>query len=352
MCGIAGWNLNRQPGNEFFSTLAAIMQQRGDQAYGLFHSGVIDKGVGAILESVPASGIASLSGFMHTRWATQGAIISENSHPFAMGDLVGAHNGIVSEHEILNATYGRSFAVDSMHIFQHILDELPLSTLKGYGAIQYFRNGAYYVGRCNEGDLVVALTDAGCIWASTAEAVDGAIKQAGLELVHYYKVEQGKLYRIEPDGMYTTDETFQMSERPKDAKGWQNSGTTFSGMNQDTTNDSSWWSGFERELSYQLDEYKKTTAFREMTVTEQARALLLRTAEIEENLYDTYQHPEGTGEDIIATDSGLYAVPDQPLEWEQYPLGWNNCDVCGKNTEVAEFDASYVCEDCFYVTIN
>jgi len=78
----------------------------------------------------------------------------------------------------------------------------------------------------------------------------------------------------------------------------------------------------------------------------------LRTAEIEENLYDTYQHPEGTGEDIIATDSGLYAVPDQPLEWEQYPLGWNNCDVCGKNTEVAEFDASYVCEDCFYVTIN
>ena len=348
MCGIAGWNLTEKPGNEFFSTLAAVMQSRGEQAYGVYHGGMISKGVGPILEKLPASKMASLAGFLHTRHATHGDVIADNAHPFAMGDLVGAHNGVLSNHFELNTAHKRNFAVDSMHIFQHILDGLPMDDLKGYGAIEYFRDGAFYVGCCNAGSLEVALTSIGVVWASTADAITCACGQAGVELKHFYKVEQGKMYRIESDAMYTTDLTFAMSERPKDAKGWE----SYGGGSTAKWEQENWWltDTQEKEVETRLEAFRNTEFFKSLSPTMQITALENRRDDLEEEFYShddlTTDVPTDAG--VAGTGEWLQSVNDDKT-WEEFPLTWNRCDLCAETKEVADYQASYVCEGCFYV---
>ena len=346
MCGIAGWNLTEKPGNEFFSTLAAVMQSRGEQAYGVYHGGMISKGVGPILEKLPAAKMASLAGFLHTRHATHGDVIAANAHPFAMGDLVGAHNGVLSNHFELNTAHKRNFAVDSMHIFQHILDGLPMDDLKGYGAIEYFRDGAFYVGCCNDGSLEVALTSIGVVWASTADAITCACGQAAVELKHFYKVEQGKMYRIESDAMYTTDLTFTMSERPKDAKGWESYNSADSKSGQEN-----WWltDAQEKEIESRLDGFKATEFFKSLKAEMQTKALNNMRDDIENEFYS---HDDLTTD--VPTDAGVGAgewlqCSNDDKVWDEFPLTWNRCDLCAETKEVADYQASYVCEGCFYV---
>jgi hypothetical protein len=367
VCGIAGWNLTEQPGNEFFSTLAAVMQSRGEQAYGVYHGGTIVKGVGPILEKLPAAKMASLAGFLHTRHATHGDVIAANSHPFEMLDLVGAHNGVLSNHIELNTKHGRGFAVDSMHIFQHILDGLPLTDIKGYGAIEYFRDGAFFVGCCNGGALEVALTSIGVVWASTSEAIECACGQAGVELKHFYKVEQGKMYRIETDAMYTTDLTFAMSERPKDAKGWESYGNTADSKSAQEN----WWmtdkeeKEMDAEITLRLEAFKLTEFYLSLSPNMQELALENRRDDLVDELYAAFDAKYNTttystgasvptdagvidmGEWFAREDDGSAASDDKV--WEEFPLTWNRCDLCGETKEVADYQASYVCEGCFYV---
>jgi hypothetical protein len=371
VCGIAGWNLTEKPGNEFFSTLAAVMQSRGEQAYGVYHGGTIVKGVGPILEKLPASKMASLAGFLHTRHATHGDVIAVNSHPFEMGDLVGAHNGVLSNHFELNLTHKRGFKVDSMHIFQHILDGLPLSEIKGYGAIEYYRDGAFFVGCCNGGSLEVALTSAGVVWASTSDAIEGACGQAGIELKHFYKVDQGKIYRIETDAMYTTDLTFRMSERPKDAKGWESFGSNTA---DSKTAQENWWldeekeSAMEAEITARLEAFKNEEFYKSLSPAMAEVALENRRDDLADEIYTRFENTAyASGESSTAgvptdagvmdmgewfarediTDDGSTACEDKV--WEEFPLTRDRCDLCRETKEVADYQSSYVCEGCFYV---
>tara|TARA_R100000742_G_scaffold4238_2_gene1459 strand:+ start:1103 stop:2233 length:1131 start_codon:yes stop_codon:yes gene_type:complete len=56
----------------------------------------------------------------HTRFATQGAITVENSHPFKVGDTVGAHNGCVYNIEKMEKKLDKVCPVDSQLIFKSI----------------------------------------------------------------------------------------------------------------------------------------------------------------------------------------------------------------------------------------
>jgi hypothetical protein len=308
---------------------------------------MISKGVGPILEKLPAARMASLAGFLHTRHATHGDVVAANAHPFVMGNLVGAHNGVLSNHFELNTAHKRNFAVDSMHIFQHILDGLPMSDLKGYGAIEYFRDGAFYVGCCNDGSLEVALTSAGVVWASTADAITFACRQAGVELKHFYKVEQGKMYRIESDAMYTTDLTFAMSERPKGAKGWESYNSADSKSGQEN-----WWltDTQEKEIESRLDAFRATEFFKSLDIGMQVKALLDRREELEEEFYSHDDLITDVPTDAGSADIGNWlSTRAESEDWEEFPLTWNRCDLCAEMKEVADYQASYVCEGCFYV---
>jgi predicted glutamine amidotransferase len=56
----------------------------------------------------------------HTRFATQGAITVENSHPFKVGDTVGAHNGCVYNIGKMEKKLDKVCPVDSQLIFKSI----------------------------------------------------------------------------------------------------------------------------------------------------------------------------------------------------------------------------------------
>lgn len=121
------------------------------------------------------------AGFLHTRRPSTGAVKVENSHPFIFGYVVGAHNGIVSNHEELNKKYDRKFEVDSMHIFAHLSEKRPLDDIRGYGAIEWWDGRDERLRLCffAGGSLEVAeVRGFGIVWSSTQEHLRKAAEAA------------------------------------------------------------------------------------------------------------------------------------------------------------------------------
>lgn len=54
----------------------------------------------------------------HNRWATVGGISRRTAHPFQVGEIIGAHNGtLTNKYQLLDST---DFTVDSENLFHHI----------------------------------------------------------------------------------------------------------------------------------------------------------------------------------------------------------------------------------------
>lgn len=68
------------------------------------------------------NGNASTVFMGHNRAATRGVVNSYNAHPFAIGNIVGAHNGTLSAHttKLLEDALEETMSVDSMALIAHI----------------------------------------------------------------------------------------------------------------------------------------------------------------------------------------------------------------------------------------
>ena len=108
--------------------LAVAMEDRGDDSTGI--AGILDNSLTLKKKAIEANKFVNTNDFNkvmslnpnivigHTRLACVGAVTDDNAHPFLKGSIVGAHNGVVSNHLEIN----NKVEVDSEVIFQLLND--------------------------------------------------------------------------------------------------------------------------------------------------------------------------------------------------------------------------------------
>jgi hypothetical protein len=152
--------------------------------------------------------------------ATTGKVALENCHPFEIGSVVGAHNGIVDNHDWLNKRYGRNLPVDSQHIFQHIEEGLSLEDVEAYGAVEMVLKDLpdrIYLGHFHGGSLCVWSGSWGCAWASTDFSMKKALRLADLHAKEL-EIDADEWHYASAGKVYKTGQKIGMGMRPK--KSW------------------------------------------------------------------------------------------------------------------------------------
>jgi hypothetical protein len=217
MCGLFGWQWKVVPNLAVLGKLGTLLGQandrRGGQSWGTWIPGRgRHRGLGELGDNIPPEVLASPILMAHSRWATHGSQTKQNSHPFKVGKIVGAHNGIIYNHRDLNEKYKRDFEVDSMHIFAHLDEGKDLSELEGYGTIEWVDKregpGLVFLARMTESaDLAVAQIHSkkdggplGVVWNSDDDRLKEALQLCRLPF-QLMKVEMGVLHVVR-DGQY------------------------------------------------------------------------------------------------------------------------------------------------------
>ena len=219
MCGIFGWCHDGTVDHTALAVTAAVLSiendKRGGHSWGVSDGRNIYRGTGEMSMSRRATKLAKWPLLMgHSRFATTGAVVARNSHPFQIGPVLGMHNGIVTNHNWLNREYGRHCEVDSQHIFHHIAEKRDLADLEAYGAVAYVDRrepGRVFLGRFNGGDLAIYRVRRGAgvqavVWSSTETALERALTLAGLiDRAVPVRVDEGTLYAVAENEVWKVD---------------------------------------------------------------------------------------------------------------------------------------------------
>lgn len=269
MCGLFGFQWVKAPDKAkariLVSVLTAEMDHRGGDSWGWYSSDgqtMHHRGRGELSRSGQAMTMAKRQSVIaHTRRATTGHVKKENCHPFALETLVGAHNGIVSNHEALNAAYNRKCSVDSQHIFHHLEEQAPLDEIEAYGAIAWQLKAepdAIRLGRFNGGELSVVSTQYGLIFASTLLAISRAIALAGMGEFTSYQVDDGPEYLANDGELFVTERKLGF-EKPTYYRNWKDG---FNGCEKSSSL-ASWTSSDPYEYDEETERWKPRNTYLE-----------------------------------------------------------------------------------------
>ena len=226
MCGIFGFNFKQGTisvgrAAVLSTNLARLNDNRGGDSWGFCSTDnnqiVVKRGLGDMVMAAHEM-IDHTTLFGHTRLGTTGAKTVENAHPYEIGNIIGAHNGIVYNHPALQRKYDRSHEVDSMHLFSHLNESRDFGDIEGYGSIEWIQKddpSHIYLCKMRNGDLSIfgigdrqAGTTEGIVWSSNDKHLMEALYCAGIKNFFPYTVEEGLIYYAEDGDIY-------VSQRPK-----------------------------------------------------------------------------------------------------------------------------------------
>lgn len=215
MCGIFGFSRITDATRAMAPHLAWEMEHRGTDSWGVTDGLHVRKHLGSILDtwSIETDWQEWASAIFHTRAASTGDVTLENQHPFVIPvngpdgpddthRIVGIHNGIVANHEALNARHGRSYTCDSIHIFAALAGYSEPNDIHGYGNVAWYdvqanRTPVLNFVKFNAENLhVFSLTTGELVFCSLAMPILRAARMAHVTLDNPYNIHGDQHYFV------------------------------------------------------------------------------------------------------------------------------------------------------------
>jgi predicted glutamine amidotransferase len=150
----------------------------------------------------------------HNRAATKGQVNAVNAHPFIFGNIIGAHNGTLTQasHNALQNELGEKYDVDSQAIFACIAAKglkKTVSLLQGAWALTFVDTeaGTLNILKNKERPLWYAYNEDRnkVIWASEFEFINYASKSGASPTKLFTDADGYKFFPVEDNQLYTFD---------------------------------------------------------------------------------------------------------------------------------------------------
>lgn len=210
MCGLFGFTgkLDTDKRRTLLRALCMLNQSRGEDSVGLASINADTRQFQIYRVCVPPVNAIGKRRFVelcddvgnvwigHTRYATRGSVSKRNAHPFVIGSVLGAHNGVVHVgRDLIDRCGGAVYDVDSQYLFHLLNARGKIGEISGSAALTFCelkQSHDVSLLRHNNPLHVISIDGgAGVAWSSELDHLLAGLALAGIVRKEYVKLLDG-----------------------------------------------------------------------------------------------------------------------------------------------------------------